>query len=243
MIISLVIVLIFVSYFIWQSGTSFDEELLNTDNIYNHIEELSSEKYFGKLTGATGNKLALNYIKKFFEEIGVKPAGVDNTYYQTFSTIVPDIDTNPIFNIKNSNDTIIKEFIMYEDYNAISSMNGGSIDFSGKIILAGSNLYRIDPLLIKDCILVIEANVLDSSKIEYVINNGGKGILCSTDVYSFGSFQQNKLEKVVNTAGKTGQSILVGYISKETYSYMLNYIGESIEERKSAPLSFILNSL
>lgn len=219
----------FVVLFLWQSKKSFDESILNTDNIYNHIEELSSATYMGRLAGSEGDEKALKYIENYFEEIGVEPAGVDDTYYQSFSTIIPDIDANPTFTISSEDGTVIKEFLMYEDYNVMTSMNGGGIDFSGDVILVGSDIYRIDPELIKDRIIIIEANSPNQEQVNYVIQNGGKGIICSADS-SFNTKRKYESKKFLSIAGKTGELILVGYISREAYLDILSLLDDNNDE-------------
>jgi len=61
-----------------------DEELLNMDYFIQTVEELSSEKYLGRGIGADGNKLAVNYIKELFQEVGLNsPDGISD-YIQEY---------------------------------------------------------------------------------------------------------------------------------------------------------------
>lgn len=45
---------------------AFDATLFDEANVFNHIRELSSPRYSGRLAGGEGNKLALSYIEQYF---------------------------------------------------------------------------------------------------------------------------------------------------------------------------------
>ncbi|WP_422487261.1 M28 family peptidase [Gudongella sp. DL1XJH-153] len=214
------------AFFLWPRN-DFDESLLNTDNIYGHISELSSEEYQGRLSGSEGDKKALLYIENYFKEIGVEPAGVNDTYFQPFTTIIPDIDTDPTFTISSEDGNLIKELIMYKDYNMLTSMNGGSVDFSGDLIFVGNDLLRIEPEYIKDRVVVIEANRLTPKHVNYVLQSGGKGVICTANVSFYNPNQNYEFEKSISISGKTGESILVGYISNQVHREILKLMDES----------------
>lgn len=52
---------------------------------FQHITELSSERYQGRLPGHAGNTLAATYIANAFAELGLTPGGDRKTYYQNFN--------------------------------------------------------------------------------------------------------------------------------------------------------------
>lgn len=216
--------LFFLMLGIRQANNSFDETILNVENIVRHMEELSTEEYFGRLAGSEGNQKALAYVASYFEEIGVEPAGPEQSYFQPFSVISPDIDTNPTFSIISMNNGSAQELTMYEDYNLIPSLSGGGTEFSGEAILVGSNLLRIDPALIKDRIVVMDVGRLKQSSIDYVIQNGGEGIFICTDAEEYTGLEENEAEKSLDIAGKTGESMLLGYLSGATYRGMLELV-------------------
>ena len=102
------------TFLLW-NDKDFDETILDTDNIINHIQELSSGAYEGRLAGSEGDEKALRYIESHFRELGIEPAGEDGTYYQPFSVMIPKIDTEPTFKVVSDDGKIIRELIMYED--------------------------------------------------------------------------------------------------------------------------------
>ncbi|MBV1757165.1 MAG: M28 family peptidase [Dethiosulfatibacter sp.] len=220
-LITIALIAVLVTSLYWRySRNVFDETQLNTNNIMNHMEELTSSVYGGRLAGSEGNNKALDYIQTHFQEIGLQPAGVDETFFQPFSALIPQIDPEPIFTIINNDETIDKSFEMYRDYSVVMSPNGGSTLFQGEYIVLGSDFLRVDPSKIKGRIAVIEYNNITPRIVTYIMESGGKGVLCSADSSSFGLFKELEKTKSLNVAGKTGDSILVGYISTDTYKYM-----------------------
>lgn len=142
--------------------TSLSEDSINTENIMNTIEELSSEKYAGRLPGTEGNDLAEKYIADYFKKIGLEsPEGLDG-YLQNFPQKVRIAENAPTLKVINSDGNIVKEYKYLEDfspltYNAIcmlkgeaegevyevktsNELNSDNENLKGKIVLVGSNV-------------------------------------------------------------------------------------------------------
>ncbi len=211
---------------------TFDFSVLDVDNIHSKIETITDEPYFGRLTGSKENNELLEYIKEEFEALGLKPAGVGDTYYQPLSLIVPKTENDPVFNLMSENNKVIRELSLYKDYNLISSMNGGGIDFEGDLLFVKDKLFSIEPGLIKDKVVVIEAEELSSSEIGYVIENKGKGIFCCADFENEGRQRKYEQQKSLSMSGKTGEAIAAGYISAEAYEYLLSYFHDINGEKE-----------
>lgn len=195
----------------------FNMSALNANNIYSDIYELSSSKYHGKLTGSIGNESSLNYIKTRFESVGLKPYSSDGSYFQSFETMVPLVDEEPVFTISDGQGSIGQSFTMYEDYSIITSHQGGSIDYDGELLLVGSNLLRIPVEEIENKIVVIVSGTLNPERIQYVMDHGGVGIFCSTDTENFSRDRVMEIQKNTSMEDKTGNTIVAGYISKQVY--------------------------
>ena len=200
-----------------------DSKTFDVDNIYSRIETITDEPYYGRLTGSTENKKLLEYVEAEFKALGIKPAGVNNTYYQPFSTIIADTDTNPLFVIPADNNKTKKELSLYVDYNLITSINGGGIDFSGDLLLIGKDLFSTEADLIKDKVVIIEADELSEMQIDYIIECGGKGVFCCADYENEGRLKRFEQQKMLSVSGKTGKAVAAGYISIETYEYLRSY--------------------
>ena len=56
----IVLVFMFAIFLFIQPLSAFDEGLLNTENIYAHIETLTSPEYYGRLTGTAGGQKAID---------------------------------------------------------------------------------------------------------------------------------------------------------------------------------------
>jgi len=57
---------------------------ISSYDLYNTIKELTSDKYYGRLTGTEGYNAAAEWLAGEFEECGIKPYGDNDTYYQWF---------------------------------------------------------------------------------------------------------------------------------------------------------------
>ena len=241
LIFTILILALFLVLFIIQGNYAFDEIVYSQDLVEKHIRILSSEEYFGRLAGSEGNEKALTYIEEYFNEIGIKPAGDNNTFLQTFRTMIPDIDTKPVFEIKSDSNELLFDFVMYEDYNILTSMNGGSVDFTGEMLLVGNNLLRIDPALIQDRVILVTLSTLTQDKVSYIIDNGGKGVICNTDPYDYLRTNYHQSLKDLECSGKTGDSILVGYLSDTKYKELKNYAEEVEGDYEIKPIGIIKN--
>ena len=238
-IISLIAAVLITVFSVIQSNNTFDETIYSYYSFDKHIRLLTSAEYFGRQAGSEGNEMAMEYIADYFEKIGVAPAGDDGTYFQGFSAIAAEIDRQPVFEIKSDNNETLLELDLFQDYNVLTSMNGGPIDFSGEMIFVGNDLLRLDPKDIKDRIVVITTNTLGQDKVNYVIQNGGRGILCNNELFAYAFSRHMEREKELNVAGKTGESILVGYLSDSIYKDIL-YLADEVEsEELIKPLGII----
>jgi len=207
---------------------NFDESVFQAQNVYKHIKELSSPKYNGRQAGTEGNVLALKYIENYFKEIGIEPGGEEGTYYQKFNTLIPDIDNNPDFIIKDDAGEILDKFTIYEDFRLYTLNYGGGIDFEGEILFADSYLYKVDPRLFKDRVVVIAANGLLDKDERYVIENGAKGLLYYQKPV-WGARNNSNAHRMKSTSryNKVGKTMLFGNISKETYQKLKSYAIEN----------------
>lgn len=222
-ILPIIILVLIGYYFINSYQNSFDNSIFSVDNAYEHIRELSSPKYKGRLAGTEGNELALRYIENHFKNLGIEAAGENNTYYQDFESMVPQIDTNPVFRIKDENGEILDEFNMYEDYRLFTSEIGGGSKYNGDILFVDKYLYKVSPELIKDKMVIMRSYAIRPKDIEYVIKNGGKGLLF-TRITSFDSEVTNPQKmKAILHDGKNGENILFGVLGKKAYGKLRQY--------------------
>jgi len=57
---------------------------INRDDLRLHTTMLASERMNGRLTGTEGERRATDYVASVFQSLGLKPAGDDGTFFQSF---------------------------------------------------------------------------------------------------------------------------------------------------------------
>ena len=92
------------------------EDNIDEENLILLVEELTSEKYAGRLAGTEGNELATQFIANKFKEIGLEsPQGIDN-YLQDFNINCLTFDEAPIMQLEDKDGNVIKSFKFAEDF-------------------------------------------------------------------------------------------------------------------------------
>lgn len=216
----ILIILLIALYLIGSYHRSFDETSFDIDKIYGHIEELSSPKYNGRMVGSPGNELALQYVEDYFNELGIETAGENDTYYQHFETMIPEVDPDPYFAIRNKEGEVVEEFEMYKNYKLFTYWYGGGGRFKGDILFVDKYMYHVPVELFKDKVVVMGAYDIRIKDVEHVLEHGSKGILFRR-ISEFDRDDKNlHLQKKIQYDAKKGRSLFFGYLGAETYSKM-----------------------
>ena len=58
--------------------------VISSDTLLNHVKNLSSERYAGRLSGTPEYKSCAQWLASYFKKLGLKPAGDENTYLQSY---------------------------------------------------------------------------------------------------------------------------------------------------------------
>lgn len=217
LITSLIVIALIVVTFVIQRP-EFDVDQLNSENVIKHVSHLTSNVYTGRLTGSEGNLMAMRYVEDYFSAIDLEPAGDAGGYQQALSVLVPQVDPDSEFSIIDVDNRAITTFEIYRDYAPVFSPNGGPIKFLGDYVVLGSDAYRADPELIKNKIAVVDATRITPKLVAHIMDVGGKGILCSSDTNAYSSLKTYERTKAMDVSGKGGESIFVGYVSRDTYT-------------------------
>lgn len=98
-----------------QSYNNFDSEV-NIENLIQTVNELSSEKYQGRLTGTDGNRMAMEYVINEFESYGLDYVEKIGDYIQDYSQFVNFNEAEMIMEIVDKEGNIITQFVPYENY-------------------------------------------------------------------------------------------------------------------------------
>lgn len=174
------LVLVFLTSFILSACSATEEvskinareDIIDEENILSIVEELSSEKYKGRLVGTEENKMAAEYVAAKFKEIGLEnPEGLEN-YMQYYSTQVLIIKDEPIMQLEDAEGNIIKSFKYFENFLFRALSSYPSIDIT-------ADLHKIDSLedlsgsdsIIKDKIGLFPISVNSKSTVAEIIDS------------------------------------------------------------------------
>ncbi|MDF2546407.1 MAG: hypothetical protein K0R93_1305 [Anaerosolibacter sp.] len=157
----------------WQR--QFDETFFDVERVYNHIEELASPKYNGRLPGTAGNQLALKYVEDYFKEIGVEPGGEKGSYYQEFEHMIASYSEKPYFYITDEKGNRIEEYSIRQEYR--DSFDGrGKIE--GELLYLSMYITSYSDHEIRDKILLADI-LLREEDIHYAKACGAKAIVAT----------------------------------------------------------------
>lgn len=122
----------------------------NSQNVYNTIKILSSDKYKGRLAGE--NVDTENYVEEAFKKIGLSPGGDNGSYFQKFNVYVPEVLSSCTLKVFGNDGKIKKEYVYGKDFKEVTF--GASIpgtvysrikskkDLDGRILINKSGLIN-----------------------------------------------------------------------------------------------------
>lgn len=113
------------------------EKHINSKNIMQTIEELTSEEYKGRLAGTKGNELATNYIANYFKKIGLKNPDALENYLQHYKQKVRFTYSAPELEVVTSSGETVKKYEYIKDF----TVNTYSSSFSIKGEAKGEALF------------------------------------------------------------------------------------------------------
>lgn len=200
---------------------NFDSTLFNKSNVYNHIKELSSPRYAGRLAGSEGNKLALTYIEQQFAQVGLAPAGESDTYYQGLMTMVPIYKSHPYLRVKDHKGNFLKEFEFGKDYLESMDNYGNSGQFQGQLMFLVKDINAYLPGELKDKVIV-KAGLMDKD-MEYAVDCGVKGILMVTT-----NPTGNLKRTAVSIKSKKGKQVPIQTLTWSSFEILAGYARQNM---------------
>ena len=210
----------------------FNPEKYDASNVITDIERLASSEFEGRQTGTPGNRLAMDYVKSKFEQIGLDPIE------QPFIAQIPFFDASSIFTFLDEEGKAV-HFSRHEDYKFIAWGPGGSIEYTGDLVFADDNVYKMPLETLKGKVVVTQAHPLIGDSLQTIIDAGAVGIL-----YYEGNSDtslETYIEKLnLEMGSKTGNTIGIGYITRELYLKLKNVARlDQIEPAVSVPAGTI----
>lgn len=167
------------------------EESISSDNIMKTIEELSSEKYKGRLAGSNGNKLTEDYIADYFKSIGVEIPEALGSYKQTYSQTVMMTNSAPLLQILDKSGKVIKDFIYPDNFINSGTVPGTSVkgEASGEGLVIGTRDELNNKENLKGKILIINKDIRsqignNSNLITMIMGSGALCLVLEVDITS-----------------------------------------------------------
>ncbi len=103
---------------------------ISSHRLFDHVKELASEKYRGRLTGTPTYNEAAQWAADLFKQWNIKPAGDQGSYFQKFSnpyTLVLDSGEVTLHIPVGRRDTIKKSYRFEQDFFPGSTSDAGSV--------------------------------------------------------------------------------------------------------------------
>ena len=210
----------------------FNPEQYDASNVMTDIERLASSEFEGRQTGTPGNRLAMDYVKSKFEQIGLEPIE------QPFVAQIPFFDASSIFTFLDEEGETVS-YDRHEDYKFISWGPGGSIDYTGDLVFADDNVYKMPLDTLKGKVVITQAHPLIGDSLQTIIDAGAVGILYyegNSDTHLETYIEKLNLE----LGSKPGNTIGIGYLSRELYQKLKNVARlDQIEPAAAVPESIV----
>jgi hypothetical protein len=175
---------------------------IKSEDLRKHLEVIASDAYEGRETGEKGQKMAADYISKFFKKIGLKgPNSASNPYLQPFKLYKNYWDKVSMVT-KNDSLKFLEDFFVYGNFSI--AQNNMSLVFAG---------YGIDETIYSDYEgLDVKGKAVVVLMGEPTDNETGNYLLSGNDQPSMQSNVNYKIQK----AGEMGASALIFVYDTET---------------------------
>jgi len=210
----------------------FDATLFEGSNVYEHIRELSSPRYDGRLAGSEGNKLALSYIEEQFAKVGLEPAGDHDTYYQELKTMVPVYKAHPYLRVRDNLGNLLKEFEFGKDFLEAMDNYGSSGTFQGPLMFLSKDITAYLPEELKDKVIV-KAGLMDKD-MEYAADCGVKGILMVNT-----NPTDNLTRSAVSMKSKKGKAVPVQALTWPSFESLAGYARQNLQVEVSQDCPYV----
>jgi hypothetical protein len=110
---------------------------ISSHDLYDHVKELASDKYTGRLTGTEGYDKAATWLVEKLKSGGIEPKGDNGTYFQNFDipyTLVFE-DCNLTLHMGSPNGTILKHYEYVTEF--IPGSTSGSGEITAEVVYTG----------------------------------------------------------------------------------------------------------
>ncbi|HHF52648.1 MAG TPA: M28 family peptidase [Candidatus Aminicenantes bacterium] len=110
---------------------------IHSQTLFDYVKELSSDKYWGRLTGTDGYNQSAQWVISHFKKWGLLPAGDENTYLQAFPNPYTLVfkDCYVSMNIPVDGETVQKYYTYEEEF--IPGSTSGSGEVTAEVVYVG----------------------------------------------------------------------------------------------------------
>jgi hypothetical protein len=119
---------------------------IRPDAIRAHMRFLSDSLLQGRGTGTSGYQIAARYVATQLEALGLQPAALDGTWYQTVplrNSVIADATSSLVLVTKSGEQTLVclKDYVLYGDLNRTDSSFEAPMEFVGFGVTAKEHDY------------------------------------------------------------------------------------------------------
>jgi len=192
---------------------------ISSHDLYDHVKELASDKYNGRLTGTEGYDMAAKWLSVQLKNGKILPKGENGTYFQEFDipyTLIFE-DCALFLHLESSHGTIFKHYTYVEEF--IPGSTSASGEITAEVVYAGYGITAPEleyddyqGIDVKDKIVLLEREVPVSERNPEVFN-----------MWRPYSFHQYKLKNAVDH-GARGMLYNYGPIGNPNNAYDSNFI-------------------
>ncbi|MFN3939926.1 MAG: M28 family peptidase, partial [Chitinophagales bacterium] len=187
---------------------------ITAEELKEHLYILASEKLEGREAGEQGQKLAAEYMRNYFESIGIPPVPAFNSYYQTFD--LWQSGWGEMYMTAGENKyTFIRDFYAYPNSGKAADINTNEVLFLG---------YGIDDTMYSDYANVdVKDKVILVLKGEPVMN--GRSVITGTgDLSAWSSDWKRKIEMATEKGVKAILLVDDNIDKVVTNKYLVEYL-------------------
>ncbi|MCP4725897.1 MAG: M20/M25/M40 family metallo-hydrolase [bacterium] len=227
-----ILIILFSSAF---ASAQIDENVLvgemhkiSSARIMDYIRELADDKYGGRLTGAKENQACLDWMVEVLKNIGVKPGGDDNTFYQKFphpyTLVYPDCSVS--LHIDNGGETYRKDYRYFDEFIPGGTTADGEV--TAEVIYVGYGITAPELGFDEYSGVDVRGKIVLLEREAPVSPRAGKETFMKWRPYSF---HQYKLENAVRH-GAAGMLYNYGPIGNPNNSYaegfVYSHVGDAV---------------
>jgi hypothetical protein len=184
-IILLALILVFGCFFIMGCSAekvqgkydNFDG-MADSDKLRTTVSDLSSETYYGRMTGSEGNEKAIDYVAKQLESSGIEANEKIGDYTQDYSQMVNIPADEMVLEILDGDGNILTRFIPYEHYREAlfrPEIDNNKEDTQEMVLITETSQFEDESIAGK--VVVVHASLFNSNHVFELIYKADQAVV------------------------------------------------------------------